>query len=403
MNTELVRKIGVVIAGAFIFAVGFFIGRDSVAPVELVTDAVNVETPESVSADFSDFWRVWNTINERYYDAGQVEPQEKVWGAISGLVNSLDDPYSVFLPPKETEYFNDIITGSFGGVGMEIGKEDAGIVVIAPLKKTPAERAGIRSGDIIVKIDDESTLNLSVDEAVSRIRGDVGTKVALTISREGEDEFLEMTIMREEISIPTLATELRDDGVFVISLYNFDGQSAPKMYRALKEFLETGSAKLILDLRGNPGGIMGSAVEIASYFLPEGQVVVSERFEQGRETKEYRSFGYTLLPNSTEVVVLVDRGSASASEILAGALQEHGRATIIGEKTFGKGSVQELIPVTSKTSVKITIGKWFTPEGLSISEGGLTPDIEVERTAEDFKNDIDPQMDVAVEFLLNEK
>lgn len=400
MNTELARKLGVVVMGAVLFATGFFIGRDSVAPIELVTDAVNIETPEFVSADFSDFWRVWNTINERYYDAGQVESQEKVWGAISGLVNSLDDPYSVFLPPEETEYFNDIIAGSFGGVGMEIGKEDAGIVVIAPLKETPAERAGIRSGDIIIKIDDEPTLDLSVDEAVARIRGDVGTKVALTISREGEDEFLELTVTREEISIPTLATELRDDGVFVISLYNFDGQSSLKMNRALKEFLETGSTKLILDLRGNPGGIMGASVEIASYFLPEGQIVVSERFEQGRETQDYRSFGYPLLPNNIDVVVLVDRGSASASEILAGALQEHGRAIIVGETTFGKGSVQELIPVTSKTSVKITIGKWFTPEGLSISEGGLTPDVAVERTVEDFENDIDPQMDAAVELLL---
>ncbi len=403
MNTERARKLGVVVLGAVLFAAGFFIGRDSVAPVELVTDAVNVETPESVPADFSDFWRVWNTINERYYDADSVESQEKVWGAISGLMNSLGDPYSVFLPPEETQYFNDIIAGSFGGVGMEIGKEDAGIVVIAPLKETPAERAGIRSGDIIVKIDDEPTLDLSVDEAVSRIRGDVGTQVALTISREGEDEFLEMSITREEISIPTLSGELRDDGVYVIALYNFDGQSVQKVYRALKEFLASGSTKLILDLRGNPGGIMGSAVEIASYFLPEGQVVVSERFEQGRETQEYRSFGYPLLPDGIDMAVLVDRGSASASEILAGALQEHGRATIVGETTFGKGSVQELIPVTADTSVKITIGKWFTPEGVSISDGGLTPDIEVVRTPEDFENDIDPQMDAAVKLLLDEK
>ncbi|GMU74224.1 MAG: peptidase S41 [Candidatus Campbellbacteria bacterium] len=385
-----------------LFGAGFLIGKDSVDPVELVTGAINTETPSSTPADFSDFWEVWNIINERYYEPNNVDPQEKVWGAISGLVASLDDPYSVFLPPEETEFFNDMIAGSFGGVGMEIGQQEGAIVVVSPLKGTPAERAGIRSGDVIIKIDEESTLDLSVDEAVNRIRGDVGTKVALTISREGEDEFLEMTITRERIDIPTLDTELRPDGIFVLSLYNFDGQSSEKVHRALKEFVASGSTKLIFDLRGNPGGILGSAVEIASYFLPEGEVVVSEKFEQGRENRDYRSFGYKLVPEDTEVVVLVDRGSASASEIVAGALQEHGRAVLVGETTYGKGSVQELISVANNTSVKITIGKWYTPNGLSISDGGLTPDVEVLRSVEDFQNDVDPQLDAAVDILLSE-
>lgn len=403
MNDGVTKKLGYIVIAVALFGVGFFVGRNSVAPIELVTDTVNGETPKSVPADFSDFWEVWNIINERYYDAATLESQDKVWGAISGLVNSLEDPYSVFLPPEETEFFNDMIAGSFGGVGMEIGKQDGGIVVIAPLKGTPAERAGIRAGDFVVKIDGESTLELSVDEAVSRIRGDVGTQVALTISRDGEDEFLELTVTREEISIPSLDTTLRDDGIFVIALYNFDGQSVQKTYQALKEFVASGSTKMILDLRGNPGGILGASVEIASYFLPEGVVVVSERFEQGRETQEYRSYGYTMVPKDIEMVVLVDKGSASASEILAGALQEHKKATLVGETTFGKGSVQELIPVDRGTSLKITIGKWFTPNGTSISDGGLTPDVEVARTLEDFTAGKDPQMDKAVEILLEKK
>lgn len=402
MNRGLSRKWGMLLLCTVLFGAGFLIGKDSVDPVELVTGAINTETPSSTPADFSDFWEVWNIINERYYEPNNVDPQEKVWGAISGLVASLDDPYSVFLPPEETEFFNDMIAGSFGGVGMEIGRQDGAIVVVAPLKGTPAERAGIRSGDVIVKIDEESTSELSVDEAVNRIRGDVGTKVALTISREGEDEFLEMEITRERIDIPALDTELRPDGIFVLSLYNFDGQSAAKVNRALKEFVASGSTKLIFDLRGNPGGILGSAVEIASYFLPEGEVVVSEKFEQGRENRDYRSFGYKLLPDDVEIVVLVDRGSASASEILAGALQEHGRAVLVGETTYGKGSVQELIPVTNDTSVKITIGKWYTPDGISISDGGLTPDVEILLTDEDIAEGRDPQLDAAVDILLSE-
>ncbi len=395
---DALKRCGYLVLGALLFCVGFYTGQGSVDPVTVATGATNIDTPADVDADFSDFWKAWNIINERYYEVGSVSSQEKVWGAISGLLGSLDDPYSVFLPPQDTQFFNDMIAGSFGGVGMEIGKRNGVITVITPLKSTPAERAGIRAGDVVVKIDGELTTDFSVDEAVLRIRGDIGTKVELTIAREGESDFLDVPIVREEIAIPTLDTEIRD-GVFILSLYNFDGQSASRVRGALREFAQSGTNKMVLDLRGNPGGILGAAVAIAGYFLPEGVVVVSERSEQGSEEHEYRSSGRTLVSPDADVVVLVDKGSASASEILAGALQEHKRAQLVGETTYGKGSVQELIPVTGDTSIKLTIGKWFTPDGRSISDGGLEPDVAVAQDS-DAPEGVDTQLEKAIEILL---
>lgn len=395
-----VHKITVFVCALLLFGVGFFVGQDNIAPVSLVADVKHAQTPEPLTADFDQFWSVWNIINDKYFAATSTVTQEKVWGAVQGLVDSLGDQHSVFFPPEDAKMFEDMILGSFGGVGMEVGEKEGLITVIAPLKGSPAERAGVRAGDMIVKIDSTVTADLSVDEAVKKIRGDIGTQVVLTIAREGNDEFVPITITRENISIPTLDTTLRDDGIFVLSLYNFDAKSENKVREALTEFVASKSTKLVLDLRGNPGGFLDASVDIASYFLPEGAVVVREKFDQGRGEDAYRSTGYTLLKKPFDMVVLVDGGSASASEILAGALQEHGIAKLVGQKTFGKGSVQELIPVTGGGSLKLTIGEWTTPNGISLSEDGLTPDVDVSMTFEDSEAGRDPQMDSAVEILL---
>ncbi len=354
------------------------------------------------SVDLNEFWRVWNLLDQKYVNSSTTPPltsEEKVQGAISGLVKSYGDPYTIYMPPEDAAMFEEDISGNFSGVGMEVGIRDDLVTVIAPLPNSPAEKAGLLAQDTIVRINGESTEGMSSDEAVRLIRGEKGTEVKFTIFRKGEDEFRDVTIVRDTISIPTSKTEIKED-VFVISLYNFNAISESEMQNALRAYVKSDKKKLVLDLRGNPGGYLQSAVAIASYFLPIGKTVVRESF--GGDTKEevYRSSGRELGKFAPEkFVVLVDGGSASASEILAGALQEHKAATIIGAQTFGKGSVQELVKLDDGGSLKVTIARWLTPNGVSISEGGLTPDVVVERTPDDRMNGLDPQMDSALEFL----
>jgi len=344
------------------FFTGVYIGYENRPEVEKVISLTHKESEvifDSPKTDFSPFWKTWNIINEKYVPANGtttlLTDQDKVWGGIKGLVESLNDPYSIFLPPDDSQIFEENISGNFGGVGMEIGIQDDVLTVIAPLKNTPAERAGILSGDKITKVDDILTAALSIDKAVKLIRGEVGTPVVLTIVREDEKAPLEITIIRDTITIPTIDTEEREDGIFVIQLYNFSA-TAPHLFReALREFILSGNDKLILDVRGNAGGFLEAAIDIASWFLPAGKVVVTEDFGDKKANIVHRSRGYNLFNENLKMIILVNKGSASASEILAGALSEHGIARLVGETTFGKGSVQELVKITPDTSLKITV------------------------------------------------
>jgi len=357
--------------------------------------------PEMV--DFTPFWAIWNTLDQKFVGASTTErvtDQEKVWGAMQGLANSYGDPYTAFLPPQDSEIFNETINGNFGGVGMEIGMRDNTLTVIAPLKNTPAFHAGIKAGDKVILIDGEATAGESIESSVQKIRGEVGTSVTLTIVRDGVDEPFEVAITRDAITIPTLDTEITPEGVFVISLYNFSAP-APNVFReALREFVNSNSDKLLLDLRGNPGGFLEAAIDMTSWFLPSGKVIVREDFGEGVPEKVHRSYGYDIFNDQLKMVILIDQGSASASEIMAGALKEQGVATLIGMRSFGKGSVQEVVPVTDNTTLKVTVAQWLTPDGHSISSGGLIPDIEVRVTPEDIESGIDPQRVRAVRFLL---
>lgn len=383
-----------------VLVLGIAIGYAHRPYVSRIMSVVDKEVPTDIKADFEPFWQVWSMIDQEHPGAEKVSSEDRVYGAIKGLVDSLNDPYSVYMPPQESKDFNDIISGTFGGIGLEIGIKDKIITVIAPLKDTPAEEAGIKSGDKILKIDSLPTNDMSVDKAVHIIRGVPGTVVKLTILRGDEGQPQEIAITRADISIPTLDAKLRSDGIFTISLYNFGALSASLLRDALHQFNDSGSTKLIIDLRGNPGGYLDSAVDMASFFLPEGDTVVTEDFGTNGSPRVYRSKGYRLIDmKKTKVVVLVDKGSASASEILAGALLEHGIAPIIGETTYGKGSVQKVIEVTDTTSLKLTVAKWLTPNGVSISQKGIEPTIEVVTTDEHIKNKIDPVLDRAVEYL----
>ncbi len=352
--------------------------------------------------DLGEFWRVWDLLDKKYVASTSTDPltdEKKIQGAIAGLVDTYGDPYTVYMPPAEAEIFNGDIAGNFEGVGMEIGIRNDILTVIAPLPETPAQKAGIRAGDAIVKIDGAVTDGLAVDEAVQKIRGEKGTVVTFTMYREGESELLEIPVTRDTINIPTSKVEERD-GVFIISLYNFSAVSEAKVQEALRTFMKSGKTKLVIDLRGNPGGYLQSAVNIASYFLPMGKVVVKESYGEGIEEDLYRSQGRDLHQyRDFKTVVLIDGGSASASEILAGALQEQGVATLIGNTSFGKGSVQELVELDSGASLKVTIARWLTPNGHSISFKGIDPDIKVEVTDEDRKANRDPQLEAAIKFL----
>ena len=286
---------------------------------------------------------------------------------------------------------------------MEVGMRNGVVTIIAPLPNTPAEKAGVLPGDVIIEIDGESTDGMSIDEAVRRIRGEEGTLVTLNVFREGDTELREIQIVRAPIAIPTIETEKIDD-VFIVRLFNFNAIAEMKMQEALREYVESGATKMVIDLRNNPGGFLQSAVAIAGYFLPTGKVVVRESFGGGDEEEVFRSQGKTLRGFAPEeLVILIDGGSASASEILAGALREHGVATLIGEQTFGKGSVQELVELPDGSSLKVTVARWLTPEGHSISEGGLDPDVVIDRTVEQFLAGEDPQQAAALLWLAGER
>jgi len=384
-----------------IFVGGFFFGsKSTTTPFSNGSAEVSALT----AADLKPFWKTWSIIDEKFVAATSSEPTtdtDRVYGAIEGMVNALNDPYTVFLPPQDNESFSETIRGNFQGVGMEVGKKNGFLVVIAPLKDTPAEAAGIKPGDVIARIEDKSTVDMSVDEAIDLIRGEKGTSVNLTLVREGEDTPITVSVVRDTIAIPTIDYEERSDGIFIISLYSFTSNVEVEFRKAIRAFIASDSNQLVLDLRGNPGGYLDAAVDIASWFLPKNKVIVREDFGSNKEEKVFtaNSANAGMFNENLKMVVLVDEGSASASEIVAGALQEHGVATVVGRTTYGKGSVQELIKITNDTSLKVTIARWLTPNGVSISDGGLTPDVDVLITKDDAEAGIDTQFNKAIEIL----
>ncbi|MEY2641010.1 MAG: carboxy-terminal-processing protease, carboxyl-terminal processing protease [Candidatus Parcubacteria bacterium] len=379
-----------------IFSGGFYVGQRGIGFERAVP--ANASTP----ADMSAFWEVWNLVEERYVPAtadDAIDDQARIEGAIQGMVDAIGDPYTTFLTAEQNAKFEESVSGKFQGVGMEIGRRDGLIVVIAPIKASPAEKAGIKTGDVILQINEESTADMTVDQAVQKIRGEKGTDVTFIIAREDDRETKSVTVTRDEIRIPTLEYEHRKDGVFVISLFNFSAGVEKEFREALRQFVLSKSDKLVLDMRGNPGGFLDAAVDVSSWFLPVGKVVVRESFGAEQPEKVFRSKGYNIFNGNLKMVVLVDNGSASASEIVAGALKEHGVATIVGETTYGKGSVQELIELPNDTALKVTIAQWLTPNGASISKNGLKPDIEVEQVQEQGEPEKDTQLERAIEIV----
>ena len=352
------------------------------------------------NTDFSLFWQAWKVLGEKFVDPQKLDVQKMIYGAISGMVKSLGDPYTIFLNPEEAQKFIDDVKGSFEGVGMEIGIKKEQLQVIAPLEGTPAQKAGLRSGDKILKINDTSTTDLTVDEAVNLIRGPKGTEVTLTIFRDGWEKTKEIKIVRDIILVPSLKWELKDENIAYLQIYQFSEKASFDFRLAAIEILNSPAKKIIIDLRDNPGGYLEVAQDIAGWFLDRGKVVVIEDFGEGREKQKYKSQGPSRFLDYP-VVILINQGSASGSEILAGALRDNRGIKLIGEKSFGKGSVQDLTDLSDGSNLKITIAKWLTPKGETISDKGLEPDIKVEMTEKDYEAEKDPQLDKAIEIIKN--
>ncbi len=378
----------VVLCAAFYAGDLFGVGRKSIT----ISDSRSI-----INADFSLFWNAMQLVKDKYVNIADVKDQDLVYGAIKGAVGALGDPYTTFFPPTDAQKFQEDLTGSFGGIGAEIGEKNNQIVIIAPLKGNAAEAAGLKAGDMILKINDTVTTDMAVEDAVTLIRGPEGSTVTLLIYRDGWKDPQSIKVTRGVVSVPTLDWEMKPGNIAVFHLYNFDANAAQLFYNASLDALSKGARGVVLDLRNNPGGYLDVANELAGWFVKRGEVVVQEKFRSG-ETTTFRATGNEAFVGFP-TVVLVNGGSASAAEILAGALRDDSGVKLVGEKTFGKGSVQELQALSDGSTLKVTIAKWLTPNGDEIDKKGLDPDVVATSSDADALANRDPVLDKALQMV----
>ena len=396
----------ILLVSALIFSIGsgigFYIGRMS-SPAETAGSAViAAETGRALApADLGIFWEAMDLLEEDFY--GELpSPHERSYGAIRGVLDTLDDQNTGFLTPTEATRFLESIEGSFEGIGalVEWAEDEGAIRIVEPFEDQPAWNAGIRRGDLIIAINGQDVADLSnLNEAINRIKGPKGTEVHLTVRRDGLDDPLEVPVTRDTIDIPVVESERygENDEFAYVHLKRFSADAGAKLRAELEDLLTNETQGLIIDLRGNPGGLLREAINVTSVFLEDERVLI-ERFSDGTE-EIYNTEGSALVPDDLPLVVLVNQGSASASEIVAGALQDVERAPLVGVTTFGKGSVQLPHTLSDESLLRVTIALWYTPSDRSINDTGLEPDIVVERTNEQIENEEDPQLDRAIEFL----
>ncbi|HBP01422.1 MAG TPA: hypothetical protein DD454_04415 [Candidatus Moranbacteria bacterium] len=348
--------------------------------------------------DFDLFWDVWDLLRDKYVDSESLDAKKLMYGSINGMLQATGDPYTLFLNPEDNKRFNEEIEGSFEGIGAELGVKNGMLTVIAPLEGTPAEKAGLRAGDKIVDINGKSASEMTLEEAVSQIRGPKDTEVVLTIFREGEESTRDIKVQRNFISVKSVKVESMNGGIAHLKISRF-GEDTTREFSAALNSAKAGGAKgIVLDLRNNPGGYLDASISVASKMLPKGKIVVIEE-NADKTRKEVAARGGDV-SSEIETVIIINEGSASAAEILAGALEENREnVTLVGKKSFGKGSVQELVRLPQGTAAKITVARWLTPKGNQINEVGISPEVEVELTNEDYENDRDPQLDRAFEII----
>lgn len=370
--------------------VGFFGGQFYLAQQELFSESGEVEIEKvmnlysksrSNEVNFDQYWTVWDKIKNNY--AGEVSEVDLFYGSIKGMVDAIDDPYSKYLPPKESKEFSKSMSGEFEGIGAEISIQDDQLTVVAPLDKSPAKKSGIKPGDKVLAIEGESTKGLSLEKAVQKIRGKKGTNVTLTVLHKDADEPEDITITRDEIDIPTVKHELKEDNLGYLRIRYFNADTDSQLNQAIDDLLAKNPRGIILDLRRNPGGYLQSSIKAASEWVEDG-VIVSEGVN-GKIEERFKSKGEHRLTN-VPTVVLVDGGTASGAEIVAGALKDHNKATLVGTTTFGKGSVQELKFLPDGSALKLTVAKWYTPNGNLINEKGIKPDVVVEEMYKEQKD-----------------
>ncbi len=348
--------------------------------------------------DMSLYWDVFDKLKNKYVDAEKLTTEELVYNSIRGMLASTKDPYTVFMDPEENKSFNSDIEGVFEGIGAELGMKQGILTVIAPLKDSPSQKAGLRTGDKILKVNDESTADMSIDVAVSKIRGPGGSDVKLNVYRESaEEKTLDIIVTRDVIKVESVTFEMKKNNIAYFNVVRFGDDTAINFGRLIKEMPKNAKG-VVIDLRSNPGGYLDVAIDMAGFTLPSGKVVVIEEDKDGKKKKFYSKGKGEL--SEIKTVILINEGSASASEILAGALKDNREnVTLVGKKSYGKGSVQELVNLEGDTSVKITVARWLTPKESQINEKGIDPDVEVELSEEDYEKNRDPQLDKALELL----
>lgn len=389
-----------------VFVIGFWVGFEKGKQSQLsatqqvipLNQAIIENKEGNQEIDFSLYWKVWDILKEKYVDAEKLDANKLLYGSINGMLQATGDPYTSFLTPEENKRFNEDIEGSFEGIGAELGIKNEILTIVAPLEGTPAEKAGLRPGDKIIKINGKSTTDMTLEGAVNEIRGPKETAVVLTIFREGENDTRDISVERNVISVKSVEMEIKNNNIVYIKITRFGEDTTKEFSEALKKSISGNIGGLIIDLRNNPGGYLDASVSIASKMLPKGSVVVIEENSDKSQDKIYAE--NTDVASGIRTVILINEGSASASEILAGALKDNREnVTIVGKKSFGKGSVQELIKLPKETATKITVARWLTPGGNQINETGITPDIEVELTVEDYESNKDPQLDKAIQII----
>lgn len=383
-----------VLAGLVIFAFGFGVGDDRIkfgvrAPE--LSDVAQGNLPADL--DYSSVEDVYDLL-KRQYD-GDLDVAELLDGLKDGLAQATGDPYTDYMNAQAVKEFDEELEGSFTGIGAQLAERDNAIIIEVPLAGYPAERAGLKARDVIIEVEGENALEMSVTDAVKKIRGEAGTKVKLKVLRDGGQQ-LDFEITREQISIPSVTSEVIE-GIGYLKISRFGRDTANLSREAALQFKQSNVRGVVVDLRNNPGGLLESAVDLSSIWLKKGQTVLQEK-RGGKVVKTYNAKGNDIL-NGVPTTVLINEGSASASEIMAGALRDNKAATLIGAKSFGKGSVQSLESLTGGGALKVTIARWFTPAGKNIDKEGIEPDEKVERTDDDIKNNRDPQKDRAFEFL----